>query len=84
MLDQVNGRTVDFNGELPHFDIDGFYNVKLELSPVGATVTPQSDAELRSLVSDVLSTLHALHVAGLVHRDVRLVNILSTDSIGGC
>ena len=50
--------------------------VTLILSPVLARWTLTSNAELRLLCLNVLSTLAAVHSQGFVHRDVRAGNVM--------
>ena len=51
-------------------------SVKLRLEPVGALVRITGTAQLRSLVSCLLTTLKHIHEYGFVHRDVRLDNVI--------
>ena len=48
------------------------------LEPVGALVRITGTAQLRSLVSCLLTTLKHIHEYGFVHRDVRLDNVIRT------
>ena len=79
---QVDVERIDLNRELPQYpdpddpDPDAVHKVQLQLSPVGAAATVHADPDLRSLVPDLLSSLEALHGADIVHRDVRLANII--------
>ncbi|DBA74106.1 TPA: hypothetical protein ACH3X1_010914 [Trebouxia sp. C0004] len=50
--------------------------VKLRLEPVGALVRITGTAQLRSLVSCLLTTLQHIHAYGFVHRDIRLDNVV--------
>lgn len=50
--------------------------VKLRLEPVGALVRITGTAQLRSLVSCLLTTLQHIHEYGFVHRDIRLDNVV--------
>ena len=50
--------------------------VKLRLEPVGALVRITGTAQMRSLVSCLLTTLKHIHEYGFVHRDVRLDNVV--------
>ncbi len=75
---QVGRKTVDFHQALPQFgDTDSQQTVEIHLSPVGAAADPSTDEHLRSLVRDVLSALEILHQSGLVHRDVRMANVIN-------
>ncbi|EFJ25811.1 hypothetical protein SELMODRAFT_413795 [Selaginella moellendorffii] len=56
---------------------DGVYEVLL--SPIGGRVMISTEQELKWLGRDVLSALDALHSQGLVHRDVRLENVICVD-----
>jgi len=51
-------------------------SVKHRLEPVGALVRITGIAQLRSLVSCLLTTLKHIHEYGFVHRDVRLDNVV--------
>jgi serine/threonine protein kinase len=44
--------------------------------PLCALANPRTESALKDLVADVLHGLDALHARGVVHRDVRLPNIL--------
>ncbi len=51
-------------------------SVKLRLEPVGALVRITGTAQLRSLVSCILTTLKHIHEHDFVHRDIRLDNVV--------
>ena len=54
----------------------GDARVKLSLHPVGARFLIQTADQLRSLTISLLETVTAMHGKGLVHRDIRLDNIV--------
>ena len=72
---QVGLEIVDLDHQEPELPASALEvpvsRVTLHLAPVGARFSIRSDAQLRSLVSSLLSTLQAVHQAGLVHRDIR-------------
>jgi serine/threonine protein kinase len=51
-------------------------SVKLRLEPVGALVRITGTAQLRSLVSCILTILKHIHEHDFVHRDIRLNNVV--------
>ncbi|DBB07141.1 TPA: hypothetical protein ACH3X1_011712 [Trebouxia sp. C0004] len=51
-------------------------SVRLRLEPLGALVRITGTAQLRSLVSCILTTLKHVHQHDFVHRDIRLDNVL--------
>ena len=51
-------------------------SIKLRLEPVGALVRIAGPAQLRSLVSCILTVLENIHEHGFVHRDICLDNIV--------
>ena len=51
-------------------------SVTLRLEPVGALVRITGTAQMRSLVSCLLTILKHIHESGFVHRDVRLDNVV--------
>ena len=51
-------------------------SVKLRLEPVGALIRITGIAQLRSLVSCLLTILKHIHEYGFVHRDIRLDNVV--------
>lgn len=61
--------------QLTYFD-DHWYNVRIKMSPTAHHHTPASCTELYELVTAVLTMLQGLHALGLVHRDIRLANVL--------
>ena len=54
-------------------------SVKLRLEPVGALIRITGIAQLRSLVSCLLTILKHIHEYGFVHRDIRLDKVKGTD-----
>ena len=50
--------------------------VQLRLEPVGALICITDLAQLRSLVSCLLTTLKHIHEYGFVHRNIRLDNVV--------
>lgn len=50
--------------------------VYVVLEPVGARIEPRSIEELRSLAESMLELLVQLHAHGLVHRDIRIANVV--------
>ena len=50
--------------------------VRLSITPVCFEARPTSGPELQGAIRDVLTALSALHVRGVVHRDVRWPNVL--------
>lgn len=53
--------------------VEGFWHVS---TPLALDTYLDDEEELRQLVTDVLHGLAALHGLGIVHRDVRPINIL--------
>ena len=77
VLLQLDHHVIDFNSQtfaLPPILEDA--HVRLSLFPVGARFLIKSDDQLRSLTISVLETVAAMHQAGLVHRDIRVDNIV--------
>ena len=54
---------------------------RLELSPIGSLIRPQSLPELKAAISGILHGLEWLHGNGFVHRDLRWNNVI-IDSTG--
>ena len=78
---QIGEATIHLSQDLPTYeDTDIIRQVQLQLSPVGAAGGPTTDDGLRRLSRDVLIALDALHEADLVHRDVRMANIVNCRS----
>lgn len=67
---------------------DGRHYIVLErlpgqnLADVLARTGPLSPEQVRTIMRDVLSALHAAHASGVLHRDIKPANILFT-SLGG-
>ena len=77
VLLQLDDHVIDFNSQtfaLP--PLVGNARVKLSLHPVGARFLIQAADQLRSLTISLLETVAAMHERGLVHRDIRLDNIV--------
>ena len=76
-LMQVDGEEVLIGTEyLPTNIVRNRCSIKLELEPVGTPVLVKSAPQLAQLLSTVLAVLKVVHAAGLVHRDVRIENII--------
>jgi len=75
---QVDSFFVDLQSqEAPPLPPSGFVEVQLQLGPLGSVGEICNQLELAHMVRSVATTLQKVHSVGLVHRDVRLANILN-------
>ena len=74
---QVDGQVVDLQTQ--HLRLPGHHqpsHIELHLSPVGVRFQIQTSDQLRSLTTSLLTTAAAIHLAGIVHCDIRAANVV--------
>jgi len=73
----LDGTIVDLQNQVPPTPpTSKFVKVELQLEPIGAVTFIRSQLDLARMVRSIATTLKTVHSVGLVHRDVRVENIL--------